>query len=95
MPEIVNDDIFLYSIFSEPTARRENKFGNWFDQCTVIANSSQRLRGGENIRRLGPGNFSKEGFQTKQKDHPSLSTPACAQSSYVIFLTATWVELPV
>jgi hypothetical protein len=48
----------------------------------VRANSSQQLGKRETSSWRGLGNSSKQCLQTKQKDHHSLSTPICAQSSY-------------
>jgi hypothetical protein len=50
----------------------------------VGANSSQQLGKREASSWWGLGNSFKEGLQTKQKDHHSLSTPICAQSSYTL-----------
>ncbi len=52
----------------------------------VRANSSQQSRGLEISRWLGTENSSKEGLQTKQKDHFSLLTPTYAQFSYKVSL---------
>jgi hypothetical protein len=52
------------------------------------ANSGQQLGEGEISRRLGPGNSSKEGLQTIQKDHRPLDSHLCTVFLYNVF--ALW-----
>ncbi len=75
--ENANDDNWIKQYFprAHTETRREPETG--FDHCK--SQKQPAFRGEREINSwLGPGNSCKEGLQTKQKHHHSLSTPACA-----------------
>jgi hypothetical protein len=81
-------DNFLFTKQHFPRAQTEERRELEIGLIFVKATSSKRLGEREISRRLGPGNSSKEGLQTKPKDHHNFSTPTRAQSSFIMSLIA-------